>query len=202
MDIMESNGKEVLGFDEHSGGISNELLEAISDSIHDKTKRYNFWPVRQTRFGFKDGNCWGACASSLTGLPLDIWPVDLMDSSGDWYEKVNKILEPYGLCYIDYEYDNFPFALAHCGLYVIITGPSPRSIIGDGVKAEGDTEQINNHCVVGEITEVEEEKNEVQVVFIHDPHPDNSFIDVNGKLYIGVFAIRTRVLNSFFKNRK
>jgi len=117
-------------------------------------------PIKQTIFGEGKGNCLSACIASILELKIEEVPVFI---SSDWWNDLQKWLQSKGYFAIDIEAKNKEgycnFYEVPKGLYVILTGDSPR---GDFL-----------HCVVGII---DYDNNKMIANYIHDPHPDNSFL--------------------------
>ncbi|MGE4399373.1 MAG: hypothetical protein AB7D29_07620 [Campylobacterales bacterium] len=115
-------------------------------------------PVRQTKFGVPHGNCFSACVASM--LEMDISEVpDFVPQYGDqWLEHFREWLVPKGLDY----FETWPKDIIEYlpKGHMIATGKSPR----------GDF----NHCVIVKTSEPHEN---LDLVWIHDPHPDNTFLE-------------------------
>jgi hypothetical protein len=142
----------------------------------------------QTRLGFENGNCWAACVASLTDIPLEIWPEDLMetDKKGrDWYRKANEILDPYGLAYLEVPFPSTRLVPEQRGLFCILVGHSPRCPVISG--CFGDPERSYMHAIVGQLDVV---KGETKIKCMHDPHPDGKWLE-GEPLWIG-FLINGR----------
>lgn len=109
-------------------------------------------PVKQTVFGYPNGNCFAACIASLLELPIEETP----SIEGRSFWRVwSAWLAIRGLAYVDVS--------AGSGVYFpgysIATGKSPRG----GLTEAG---RPVLHAVVCE-----------NMNLLHDPHPDNTFLD-------------------------
>lgn len=120
-------------------------------------------PVDQTKFTSTDGNCFAACVASIMELGLD----DVPDLAGpEQLDKLETWLKTRGLSYVevtlrprsgkdgDMLFERF--GLNGTG-YIIAGGKSPR----------GDWE----HAIVVRVNNADN-----RVEFIHDPHPDRTWI--------------------------
>jgi len=123
-------------------------------------------PKHQDKFGVKEGNCYAACVASILEIPLEDVP-NFCAAEGDWVYKMNKWLGGFGFCMYDLElsergdFDGKLEALFD-GTWVIISGKSPR---GDFPHATVGRYRIDNE---GESHRLE---------YIHDPHPDGTFLE-------------------------
>lgn len=108
-------------------------------------------PVKQTRVGQDNGNCWTACIASILELPIEQVP-DFIDEK-DFYGSTVKWLGKRGLTLvqIDLQHSTYwPFFWGDT-VWTILSGQSPRgdwkhAIVGNGLK------------------------------YVHDPHPDNKML--------------------------
>lgn len=124
--------------------------------------------IKQTKFGAVEGNCFAACIASLLEVPIEEVTID--PSADNWFDTLQDYLRPKNLFFLEVRIDvakAYPL-YAMNNIYCIFTGKSPRTFEGcTGV----------NHCVVGMLNTEPEDR----VIFdlLHDPHPDNTFIDVS-----------------------
>jgi hypothetical protein len=102
----------------------------------------------QTKFGPEVGNCFEACLSSITHLPIE--PIPSYKGEG-WFDKCNKYLAKHGLVLVMYGPKIFEVYKNLADLYCIAGGKSPRFNC--------------NHAVVFRKGKM-----------VHDPHPDNTGI--------------------------
>ncbi len=113
--------------------------------------------VKQTKFGFEEGNCFAACIASLLELPIE--EVPNFCTNKEWQLETNRWLSKFGLCFWDFTWGNGQ--QIDKPILCILTGPSPR-----------DKEKL--HCVVGKL--VMDELNFLTPYYIHDPHPSNDML--------------------------
>ena len=107
-------------------------------------------PVKQTKFGPDNGNCFTACIASIFELPIDETPQFCKSADDyDWFQRLENWSLYRGLLPLGLKYDS---ELKLNGVYAILSGKSPR---GPWL-----------HSVVWKDGEV-----------IHDPHPDNRGIE-------------------------
>lgn len=100
-----------------------------------------------------NGNCWATCLACL--LDLDSIPeLDVMAS--DWWEQSERLANTKGLTLFEVAWSGGRFLPRDC----IVSGDSPRGKF--------------KHSVIGRINANYEKS---WVDFIHDVHPDNSFIN-------------------------
>jgi len=111
-------------------------------------------PTRQTIFG-ADGNCMNACLATVLDIPLDAVPYPLNDDTAFLPDKLNVWLATMGLAYIEFPWG--PMVLAP-DTYCIATGPADRGF---------------DHAVVCEIVK---EGEGLTILWVHDPHPDDTFL--------------------------
>jgi hypothetical protein len=140
--------------------------------------------VRQTVFGKGDGNCFPACIASILECDIDEVPNFCSESEPDkgstWLEKTAAWLKTKGKSLIYFKFDEGrSVPLIFPGVYVIISGRSPRAM-------EGDDDFM--HAVIavpelGERTEVELHDGskcwnyqDYQFRYVHDPHHSDAFI--------------------------
>ena len=112
-------------------------------------------PIFQTRFSSPGvhGNCFLACVSSITGIPLEV--IDHIDGSKqNWFQLLYPILWDNGFSYVGTLTKDEEILSYTPGIdgYYIIGGESPR-----GVPA--------GHAVVFK-----------EGLMVHDPHPDGTGI--------------------------
>ncbi len=122
-------------------------------------------PVKQTKFGPVEGNCFAACLASLLEVEIDTVEIDM--SANKWFDSVQEWLKPRNLFFLEVRIDvavKYPF-YAMNGIYCIMSGKSPRVFDGH---------PETNHCVVGMINSLT--GGLVSHDMIHDPHPDNTYI--------------------------
>lgn len=119
-------------------------------------------PVMQTGLTKEDGNCWAACVSSITGIPLADIPVPMCHEE-NWYEQCVKFLADREWFYLEVPAYAFCLTKNHPDTYIMVAGQSPRY---DCL-----------HAVVGQICSG-------RVLFVHDPHPSGGFI-VGDPTYYG-----------------
>lgn len=111
-------------------------------------------PVFQTRFGSPNGNCFPACLASLLEKPLEAFPFPPYEK--DWLEQVDKTLASWGWSYVEW---SIPVPFAWSGEFLcILSGTSVRGL---------------NHSVVAlhKVT-----RGEHLFTFVHDPHPDGTWV--------------------------
>lgn len=100
-----------------------------------------------------NGNCWATCLACL----LDYEQIPTLDiTSKDWWEQSELLAKAKNKTLIEFPWNGGRFSKQLC----IISGDSPRGNF--------------KHSVVGYV-ESNEEK--AFVDFLHDPHPDKTFID-------------------------
>ena len=59
--------------------------------------------VDQTLFGAGNGNCWGACVATITGIPLDVIPnFSVTHDNTSWYRAFAIWLRPYGFAPVSF----------------------------------------------------------------------------------------------------
>lgn len=112
----------------------------------------------QTTFGEEEGNCMSACVASLLELPIEEVPSFL--SKERWELDLNIWLAPRNLFFLEIRWRPFPAPAKP--LLCTASGKSPR----------GDFD----HCIVGQI-EMTEEGDKVQLIKLHDPHPDDTGLE-------------------------
>lgn len=99
-----------------------------------------------------NGNCWVTCLACL--LDYDNVPeLDIMQA--DWWEQSEALAEAKGLTLLEFPWQGGRFTKRLC----IISGDSPRGAF--------------KHSVIGYINST---KDKAFVDFLHDPHPDGTFI--------------------------
>lgn len=108
-------------------------------------------PVKQTRIGQGNGNCWTACIASILELPIEEVP-DFIDEK-DFYGSTIKWLGKRGLTLVQINLEGSPHWPFFWGdtVWTILSGQSPRgdwkhAIVGNGLK------------------------------YVHDPHPDSKML--------------------------
>lgn len=123
-------------------------------------------PVRQTRFGKGNGNCFNACIATLLNLPIE--RVDVIWNDENWLKQLDEILHPIGFCFVEWDFDNDVKPWHWVGnCYMIATGDGPRGckhsvIVHHYINADG------KHCVINH----------------WDPHPEDKFLKTID--YVGV----------------
>ena len=128
-------------------------------------------PIKQTKFGPVEGNCFAACIASLLEVPIEEVTLDM--GKDLWWQSLQEYLKPRNLFFLEVRLDvsvKYPMYEMD-GILCVMSGKSPRKFEGhDGT----------NHCIVGRI----DSRPEQPVIFtpVHDPHPDNTFL-VDGTLW-------------------
>lgn len=123
-------------------------------------------PVRQTRFGKGDGNCFNACVATLLSLPIE--KVDVIWNKDNWLKQLDEILHPLGFCFIEWDWDNDAKPWHWVGTcYMIATGDGLRGckhsvVVRHYIADDG------KHCIVNH----------------WDPHPQEAFLEKVD--YVGV----------------
>lgn len=129
--------------------------------------------LKQTRLHTEeqDGNCWSTCIACILGL--DEIP-DLNIREPFWFDRTQKFCNENGFYIMEISLDAKDVFLPE-GILVIAGGKSPRQ---PKLKKDSDYEYIN-HVIIGKIYKENLENNQhrLGVEFIHDPHPDNTFIE-------------------------
>lgn len=127
-------------------------------------------PVFQTRHGIEDGNCLAACLASILEVPLE--KIDFVGSRGDWLEKTNKALSPFGFCYVAIALPldtTIPVALQGAAdTFCVFVGSTERNKGTDAL-----------HCVVG-LVQADGEKR-IKYVTYHDPFAEDAPGLLNGQ---------------------
>jgi len=111
---------------------------------------------------FTSGDCFKTCVAYLLGINPDIVP-NFCAMEGDWIQHLQAWLEPRGLMYLELDCDKNDMLDCHAlidGTLCILTGHSPRN-----------PEKF--HCIIGKYVLKD---NEQQMKYIHDPHPDGTWI--------------------------
>lgn len=131
-------------------------------------------PVKQTIIDDQRGNCFQACVASLLDLPLEQVP-HFLEEAGEqksverpfkkWLDE--RGLEAIQLWFNDWE--SIRRTYLGFGKYVIASGTSPRR------REDGKTK---SHAVVAKTQGWGLE-------LIHDPHPDDSFLDTKTTMQEG-----------------
>jgi hypothetical protein len=107
-------------------------------------------PVKQTKVGYPNGNCYAACIASLLEMPLEEMPVVVADA------KFNEIWDAWfaarGIARLCFTYSPDHVFKG----WMIICGLSPRDVVNEN------GERVH-HAVVGR-----------DCVPVFDPHPDAS----------------------------
>ena len=81
--------------------------------------------IKQTVAGKRKGDCLGACLSSLTGIPLSVFPLYYdEEKEGDWNTQINVILKKYGYQIICFNFDKK--TLEEIKVPIIASGHSPN----------------------------------------------------------------------------
>ncbi len=117
-------------------------------------------PVKQTKFGINEGNCFTACVASILHLDLEIIP-NFCVEHGSYFQKFTNewLREKTGFFYMESRIPDEETRQLILKGYYIVSGKSPRSKLCD-------------HCVVG-----------FNGQMVHDPHPDNTFISGDIRYY-------------------
>jgi hypothetical protein len=136
-------------------------------------------PVKQTKFGPIEGNCFAACLASILELAIEEVNCDL--KSEGWWENLQAWLRPKNLYFLEVTIEkgcaNYPlYSLP--GIMCIFCGKSPRQF---------GAEDNVNHCIVGIVNS--NIPNNEPVIFenVHDPHPDNTFLKDDSLFGLGFF---------------
>jgi len=127
--------------------------------------------VKQTKFGPVEGNCFAACIASLLEVPIEEVTID--PRADFWWQTLQDYLKIKNLFFLEVRIDvaiNYPLYEMD-GILCVMSGKSPRKFAGH----EG-----TNHAIVGKIESTADQP--VKFTFIHDPHPDNTFI-LDGSLW-------------------
>ncbi len=117
-------------------------------------------PQKQTIFGKQNGNCFATCVASLLDLPLSEVPNFCAEENDDWFALLQQWLGERGLFAIELKMVSEPFLCpVPDGTLAILTGMGARGLL---------------HSVIGSYRLRAE-----QHVWehVHDPHPDDTFID-------------------------
>jgi hypothetical protein len=132
-------------------------------------------PVTQTIFGDEKGNCFAACIATLLRYPIHDVPNFCADYPADWWERMQNWLATRGLYAIEMRVDDKLTLEPMPAVHVILTGKSPRGEFG--------------HCVVGKVNN--ESSPEGTIDYVHDPHPDGTFLDgkPNFVMFLGALRI-------------
>lgn len=114
-------------------------------------------PQRQTVFGCY-GNCFATCVAMLLDMSINDVP-NFAASEGDWWNDFQEWLRLRGMFAIEMDCNRGlrPFPI---DTLAILTGPARRGF---------------DHCVIAGYAGVNED-GLLQWKFLHDPHPDDSFI--------------------------
>lgn len=117
--------------------------------------------LKQTQVHTKEipGNCWATCLANLLGYN-EVPPLDIL--SDDWWKQSEALALAKGFQLLEIPYNFMRIQGVH---EVIVSGRSPRK------NWEG---KELNHCVLGKIIS---EGKTTRVEFLHDPHPDDTFIE-------------------------
>lgn len=109
-------------------------------------------PVKQTRFGYPHGNCYAACVASL--LEIDIADTPTIDDVAQWNEVWDSWFASRGLARVTFSANGWT-PKGWC----ILSGVSARVMFDES------GERVHHSCVGldGEL--------------MHDPHPDESFLE-------------------------
>lgn len=129
-------------------------------------------PVKQTKFGPVEGNCFNACIASLLEVDIDVIP-DIPPGT-DWLTAKKKwdewLLENYSVYLLDVEFDDRTIRMAdHLQGYHIMSGTSPRAEYPDRTA----------HSVVG-----------FEGRMVHDPHPSGDGIKPGAHITYSVIVSR------------
>lgn len=108
-------------------------------------------PIKQTIFGANPdnpGNCMQACVASILERPLDTVPNFVADVSDEWFQHMSEWL------------------LREADMYVVCIAHNPDLTTHGYTMLLGQTRRGHPHSIVAYNGEP-----------IHDPHPDNIFLD-------------------------
>jgi hypothetical protein len=127
--------------------------------------------IKQTEFGFGNGNCWQACIASILKMELNDVPHFAKDTEG-WWKNTQKFMADRGLYLLEVPIENGIISVSEIpdGIHLILSGKSPR----------GDF----NHSVIGK-------KLKEKFIYEFDPHPDETFLDGPPKFASFVATLRT-----------
>jgi hypothetical protein len=112
---------------------------------------------RQTIFG-EGGNCFATCVACL--LDLAVEDVPNFVTGEDWWEDFQKWLEEKNLFAIEIDCEVQHMRNLPLGQLAILTGEANRGLL---------------HCVIAAYDGVDK-NGYMQWRFIHDPHPDDTYI--------------------------
>jgi hypothetical protein len=124
-------------------------------------------PVKQTKFGPIEGNCFAACIASILEVPIEEVTVDNDPNNEKWFDNLQAYLKPKNLFFLEVRIDvakAYPL-YAMDDVWCFLSGKSPRTFEG--------YENVN-HIIVGKIHTTADHP--VVYEFIHDPHPENKFL--------------------------
>lgn len=114
----------------------------------------------------KMGNCWQTCIACVLDMELEEVP-HFAAMGVHWWDKFQTWLSNYNYFAIEIlcDSDNTPMYPVPADITCILSGKSPR---GEW-----------NHAVVGITKDLKEKGKERtnRFEFLHDPHPDNTFIE-------------------------
>lgn len=128
-------------------------------------------PHKQTILDDHNGDCFRTCVAAILDLPIEQVPHFLAMGKGSVTEPFREWLKQRGLdcvhlCLGSWDvvkrtyFDNW-------GRHVIVSGRSPR------LRADGGAKQ---HAVIGKCAGYGLE-------LVHDPHPDNTFLDTDTAMF-------------------
>jgi hypothetical protein len=126
--------------------------------------------LKQTRLHTEeqDGNCWSTCIACMLGLN-EIPDLNIREKG--WFNRTQAFCNLHGHQIIEVALGEDSGVWFPSNIIVMATGRSPRQ-----PKFEKDKNfKYINHTIIGKIRVNEEEK--IECEFIHDPHPDNTFIE-------------------------
>lgn len=141
--------------------------------------------VLQDKFGAGTGNCFAACLASILEIPLS--DIDFIATDEEWLEKTNNYLWKYGYMWMEIDLEILmeknvvPF-YKFKNLLCVLTGKSPRFDC--------------NHCFVAKVTW---DESGFTYKELHDPHPDQTYID--GKPKLMGFMIPINPANNSYANK-
>lgn len=98
-------------------------------------------PVKQTKFGKDEGNCFSACLASILEIPLRLIPNFCVEWPSDWLNKTNEWLAGFGLVLIDFNVEGVP----DWDTYWIASGLSPRLTCDHSVVYQGSAMVCDPH---------------------------------------------------------
>lgn len=140
--------------------------------------------LKQTRLHTEeeDGNCWSTCIACLLNLRQDEIP-ELNIREAGWRHRTNKFINKFGYDLIEIQLKKETVVYFPDGLVGIACGDSPRQ---PHFKKDAEFGDHLPHAVIGKFRQIREDcevdgKPMVKLIneceMLHDPHPDNTFIN-------------------------